>query len=127
MTLARMTQGTMIATVSVDMAVAATKIAGLVGMMKDAMMKDAMMTGVTMSAAMTNGDTEVDQGVGGEDAQKFQQCLGSFDSVHNPSIVDSRPRYLFCVQFSVYRPAVRRRPIHLLDIDIKCPTLGRPC
>lgn len=84
MTLAPMTQGTMIATVNVDMAEAATRIAGLVGMMKDAMMKDAMMTGVTMSVAMTNGDTEVDQGVGGEDAQKFQLCLCSFDSVHNP-------------------------------------------
>ncbi len=69
MTLAHMTQGTMTATVSVDMAEAAMRIAGLVGMMKDAMMKDAMMTGVTMNAAMTNGDTEVDKGVGGEDAQ----------------------------------------------------------
>ena len=66
MTLARMTRGTMSATESVDTAeAAATRIAGLVGMMKDAMMTGVMMTDVTMSAAMTSGDTEVDDGVGG--------------------------------------------------------------
>jgi len=82
MTLAPMTRGTTNATVSVDMAEeeAATRIAGLVGMMKDAMMTGVTMTGVTMTAAMTTGDTEVDAGVGGEDAH----CLGPFDSVHNP-------------------------------------------
>ena len=85
MTLARMTRGTMSATESVDTAeAAATRIAGLVGMMKDAMMTGVMMTDVTMSAAMTSGDTEVDDGVGGEDAQKFKLCLGPFGSVHNP-------------------------------------------
>ena len=99
----------MSATVSVDTAeVAAMRIAGLVGMMKDAMMTGAMMTDVTMSAAMTSGDTEID-GVGGEDAQQFQLCLGPFGSVHNPCDRRLSPSIpFFASQFSVCinRPSV---------------------
>ena len=104
MTLARMTRGTTSATVSVDMAVAeeaaATRIAGLVGTMKDAMMKDAMTTGVTMNAAMTNGGTEVDEGVVGR-TPEVPACLGPFDSVHNP--LDRRLAFdtIFTFQSSV--------------------------
>ena len=119
MTLARMTRGTTIATVSVDMVAvavaeeeAATRIAGLVGMMKDAMMKDAMTTGVMMNAAMTNGGTEVDEGVVGR-MPDVPACLGPFDSVHNPSIVDSPsipslPFGLQCV--SANRPSTTHPP-----------------
>jgi hypothetical protein len=94
MTHAPMTRGTTNATVSVDMpeVVAATRIAGLAGMMKDAMMTGVTMTGVTMTAAMTTGDTEVDEGVGGG-RMPFVQVLSI--ACTTPSIVDSRPRYRF--------------------------------
>lgn len=46
--------------------------------------------------------------------------LGPFDRVHNPLIVDSRPRYCSCLQFPVFVSAGRHDdPIRLLDTDIK--------
>jgi len=117
-----MTQGTTIATVSV-VAVAATKIAGLVGMMIDAMMTGVMMTGVTMTAVMTNGGTKVDEEtVGwGEDIQKIHLWSRSFDSVHNPFDRRLSLSILFLPSvLNVYQPAVHD-PIHLTDIKLSSP------
>ena len=102
----------MSATVSVDtVEAAATRIAGLVGMMKDAMMTGAMMTDVTMSAAMTSGDTEVDR-VGAVDAQKFQLCLGPFGSVHNPCDRRLSPSIPFLPLSSQYVSTIRPSTTH---------------
>jgi hypothetical protein len=53
-----MTRGTAIVTVNADMAEDAAKIAGLVGMKKDAMMIGAMTIGVTTTAVMMTGGTK---------------------------------------------------------------------
>jgi hypothetical protein len=90
----------------------ATKIAGLVGMMKDAMMTGVTRTGVTRTAVMRTGDTKVDEGVGGEDTQKFQFCLGPFDSVHNLRSSTFALDTAFASQFSICVSAGRPSMTH---------------